>query len=328
MSFETRRLGERRLFWRTRCCLLVVAALSHCKQPADPPVPAVATTVVAGGALRSDPSSSQEFQQAHEREYAKGKMTAFTALSSHYIDAGKSLYLSVGSDAVVVVSEGQSDDRTLHFEVVGSDLFCRQGCGSHPGSVARYVTWDKGRFGIGASPQSGGGRVIVYDSQHPSRLAFDGLKWFSVDPSWAVHAKFEAIAHPTQVKLTTSRGRTKEPWKVGHLSFRRDDTTHRLEALSFSKSLLQAADKKIGALFLAFSDATTGKASYDVGRYIDLEATLVDGRFVDQELVLDFNRATNPLCAYSDHFNCPFPPKANQLDIAVRAGEKRFTQDH
>ena len=66
---------------------------------------------------------------------------------------------------------------------------------------------------------------------------------------------------------------------------------------------------------LFFTDATTGKESYKVGRYLDAEP-LPDGRYV-----LDFNRAYSPACAYSDHYNCPIPPRENRLDVAVRAGE-------
>jgi uncharacterized protein (DUF1684 family) len=65
-----------------------------------------------------------------------------------------------------------------------------------------------------------------------------------------------------------------------------------------------------------FRDATTGRETYAVGRYLDPER-LPDGRYA-----LDFNRAYNPACAFSDYYNCPIPPKANALKMAIRAGEK------
>ena len=64
------------------------------------------------------------------------------------------------------------------------------------------------------------------------------------------------------------------------------------------------------------SRPTTDDATYAVGRY--LEAELGEG-----PIALDFNRATNPWCAYSEHYNCPVPPRDNAVPVAVRAGEKR-----
>ena len=74
-------------------------------------------------------------------------------------------------------------------------------------------------------------------------------------------------------------------------------------------------------LFLPFTDATTGNETYDAGRYIDLK--IEDTR--TPEVILDFNKAYNPYCAYvSDIYNCPIPPKENRLPVAIRAGEMKF----
>jgi uncharacterized protein (DUF1684 family) len=69
-------------------------------------------------------------------------------------------------------------------------------------------------------------------------------------------------------------------------------------------------------LIVLFRDATSGEETYPLGRYVDPQR-LPDGRYV-----LDFNAAYNPACAFSDHYNCPIPPKANTLPVAIRAGEK------
>jgi uncharacterized protein (DUF1684 family) len=72
-------------------------------------------------------------------------------------------------------------------------------------------------------------------------------------------------------------------------------------------------------LFLAFADATSANETYGAGRYLDLKK--VPGATT---VTLDFNKAYNPYCAYSDKFSCPFPPKENVLKVAVRAGEKSY----
>jgi hypothetical protein len=64
-----------------------------------------------------------------------------------------------------------------------------------------------------------------------------------------------------------------------------------------------------------FRDATSGKESYPLGRYIDVKKQ-PNGNYL-----LDFNFAYNPACAFSEHYNCPIPPKTNVLAVAIRAGE-------
>ncbi len=70
-------------------------------------------------------------------------------------------------------------------------------------------------------------------------------------------------------------------------------------------------------LFLPFRDATSGKETYGAGRYLDLHADA-------DEIVIDFNYAYNPNCAYNPDWNCPLPPVENWLKVPIRAGEKNF----
>jgi uncharacterized protein (DUF1684 family) len=69
-------------------------------------------------------------------------------------------------------------------------------------------------------------------------------------------------------------------------------------------------------LFIPFRDLTSGKESYGGGRYIDTEIP------AGETLILDFNRAYNPYCAYSHRYSCPIPPEENTLKVEIRAGEK------
>jgi uncharacterized protein (DUF1684 family) len=87
-------------------------------------------------------------------------------------------------------------------------------------------------------------------------------------------------------------------------------STARLEA---DRLLEPGVGEKDISLF--FQDATTGKESYSVGRYLDPQLQ-PDGRYI-----LDFNMAYDPACAYSNHYNCPIPPKENRLSVALTAGQ-------
>ena len=73
-------------------------------------------------------------------------------------------------------------------------------------------------------------------------------------------------------------------------------------------------------LFIPFADATTSNETYEGGRYIDLNISDIK----DGIIIIDFNKAYNPYCAYDHDYSCPLPPKENHITIAVRAGEKRF----
>jgi uncharacterized protein (DUF1684 family) len=78
-------------------------------------------------------------------------------------------------------------------------------------------------------------------------------------------------------------------------------------------------------LFLPFTDLTSGEETYTAGRYIDLSFEDI----IDNKVVIDFNKAYNPYCAYvSGKYNCPIPPRENTLSVAILAGEKNYGKEH
>jgi len=86
---------------------------------------------------------------------------------------------------------------------------------------------------------------------------------------------------------------------------------------------VSAAPKEGDELFVPFRDATTGVETYEVGRYLTMPF-----RRQGSPYVLDFNAATNPLCNYSPHYNCPIPPRENRLTVPIRAGEMTYPKPH
>ena len=75
-------------------------------------------------------------------------------------------------------------------------------------------------------------------------------------------------------------------------------------------------------LFIPFKDFTNGEATYGGGRYIDIESTDI----IDNQIIIDFNKCYNPWCAFSDGYNCPIPPKANHLELEIKAGERAYSK--
>ena len=113
------------------------------------------------------------------------------------------------------------------------------------------------------------------------------------------------------IPIVDITGMTTEQANAGALEFERDGRTWRLEALGEPGRPMQ----------IIFADRTSGRGSYAAGRYIDVDP--VNGK---GEVVLDFNRAYNPPCAFTPFATCPLPPPENRLDMPVEAGEKAYAK--
>lgn len=147
------------------------------------------------------------------------------------------------------------------------------------------------------------------------------LQFYEPDSAYRVVAKFEK-SRGQSFEMPTYSGVNKTYVKYGKVKFR---INGRKQTLTVYRSLsLQQLAKYKDYLFIPFKDKTNGDESYGGGRYLDLKTTDIK----DGELVLDFNKAYNPYCAYSDGYNCPIPPAPNHLPIAITAGEKKFGKDH
>jgi uncharacterized protein (DUF1684 family) len=149
------------------------------------------------------------------------------------------------------------------------------------------------------------------------------MHFYDVSEKYRVHAKFERKENGDWFQMPTS-GKMKQVYRVyGVLKFRLNGKNLQLN-LYQSQSLMQTAQYK-NYLFLPFTDATTGKSTYESGRYLDLESSDIK----NNEVILDFNKAYNPYCAYvTGVYNCPIPPKENNLAVAVEAGEKKYGKHH
>ena len=144
------------------------------------------------------------------------------------------------------------------------------------------------------------------------------LSFFPINKYYRVDARFEAVKDSKWFNMPTSGALSKPHRVYGYLYFTINDTAVKL-AVYQSQNLLQM-EKYRTFLFLPFTDLSSGEETYAVGRYIDLLTTDI----VNNQVVIDFNKAYNPYCAYSEKYSCPFPPKGNVLKTAVRAGEKNY----
>ncbi|NOX25814.1 MAG: DUF1684 domain-containing protein [Deltaproteobacteria bacterium] len=148
------------------------------------------------------------------------------------------------------------------------------------------------------------------------RLNFKGLKYFAPDISYRTKAKFTPLASSKSFKIMTSSGRKRLYIVKGRLDFTRNGK--KLTLTAYEEKDLTASHPD--DIFVPFTDLTSGRQSYGAGRYLEFNSP---GRNI-REVILDFNLAFNPYCAYNHNYSCPIPPPGNHLDIAVKAGEKKF----
>jgi len=150
--------------------------------------------------------------------------------------------------------------------------------------------------------------VRVRDTNSPARLDFRGLEWFPMRESCRVRARFIPYDKPTTIMIANVLGAI-EPWpSPGKVVVTLGGNEYTLYPV------LDGPDAK--ELFFIFRDETTGHETYPGGRF------LYAAMPVNAEVILDFNKAHSPPCAFTPYATCPVPPKENALPVRVEAGEK------
>jgi uncharacterized protein (DUF1684 family) len=143
------------------------------------------------------------------------------------------------------------------------------------------------------------------------RDEFDGLAYFEPDSSYRVEATVHREDDPEQVELATSDDRTMTYRRPFRFRFELDGESYELSGYR---------QESTDPIFVPFRDKTTGQQSYTDGRYMELQT---EGQLADGDtIVIDFNLAYSPFCAYTDTFSCPLPPEENWLETTITAGER------
>ena len=166
------------------------------------------------------------------------------------------------------------------------------------GSVLFYVIERAGKLA-----------VRVKDSQSEARREFHGLEYFPIDPSWRIEARFEPYDPPRPISVPNVLGHQDTEKSPGALVFERAGQTYRLDPV------LERGETDY---FVIFGDATNGKETYGAGRFLYVKPP------VDGKTIIDFNKAYNPPCVFTDYATCPLPPAQNRMKVRVEAGEKEY----
>ena len=149
--------------------------------------------------------------------------------------------------------------------------------------------------------------VRVKDDASATRSAFQGLHWFPVEERYRVVARFVPLEPHGTIKIANITGQVNDMESPGFAEFEWQGRTHRLQPVYEA-----AGDQQ---LFYIFKDLTAGKQTYGAGRFLYSDLPK------DGTVVLDFNKAYSPPCAFTNFATCPLPPKQNRLPFAVEAGE-------
>ncbi|SFN14007.1 DUF1684 domain-containing protein [Dokdonella immobilis] len=171
------------------------------------------------------------------------------------------------------------------------------------------VSFDSVRFYL--VERAGGKKGLrIKDSKAETRTHFLGLDHYPVDPSWRIEARWVAFDPPHTLEIPNVLGTIDKMTVPGKAVFVHDGKSFEL------LPVLETDDAD--ELFYIFADKTSGKETYGAGRFF-YSAMPKDGK-----VVLDFNKAYNPPCAFTPYATCPLAPPENRMPVAVHAGEKKY----
>jgi uncharacterized protein len=158
--------------------------------------------------------------------------------------------------------------------------------------------------------------VRVKDNDSAARKEFSRLRWYPVDPSWRIQAKFIPWDKPHPLTFETTVGVRERDESPGYVSFQRNGKRFTMEPVVDGKQL-----------WFVMRDGTSGKTTYAASRFLYADLPK-DGVQKSGVVDLDFNRAENPPCVFTDFATCPLPPAQNRLALEVTAGEQMYRGRH
>jgi len=148
------------------------------------------------------------------------------------------------------------------------------------------------------------------------RIDFETLSFFEPDTNYVIEAEFIRTPNALPFAMPTTTDRESTEVLYGIAKFSLNGKPQQLEIYQTPELIAQAKFKDY--LFLPFTDATNGKETYGGGRYLDLRVPK------GNKIILDFNKAYNPYCAYNKKYSCPLVPAVNNIDAPIRVGVKAF----
>jgi hypothetical protein len=298
-----------------------------CSRPAEAPAPAADKPAAAVPAF-DEQAYRQEIAQwtARRAERLQAEDGWLSLVGLHWLKEGANRFGSDKSAGIVlpapaparmgtlVLREGKVElepvaPMTIDAKPVAGKTVLLDDNGEKGPTVVQSGTM---RFQIIKRGERYGMRVK--DSSSPTRTGFKGLDYYPVDPKWRVEARFEKYEPVKKIAIADVTGSVSDVDAPGALVFTIDGQEYRIDPI-----LEEGSDE----LFLIFRDGTSRDATYPAGRYLYASMPGPDGK-----VIVDFNKAYNPPCAFTEFATCPLPPPQNRQPICVEAGEKKYAGAH
>lgn len=156
--------------------------------------------------------------------------------------------------------------------------------------------------------------IRLRDTENSLITSFTGIERYPVETEWKIEARFEPYDPPKTIAVPTIMGTIDSSKCPGALVFEIDGETCRLEPVLEDRS---------DELFIIFGDKTNGKETYGGGRFLYSKKPSADNK-----VIIDFNKAYNPPCVFTEFATCPLPPPQNKLPVKITAGEKMWGKSH
>jgi uncharacterized protein (DUF1684 family) len=149
----------------------------------------------------------------------------------------------------------------------------------------------------------------IKDSQAQTRKDFTQIDYYPTTDKFRIEGEFVAYNPPKEIEIINVLGLLNKEQSIGFVKFSVDDKEYQLDALD-------AGDE----MFIIFADRTSGRTTYGPGRFLDVPKPKNNSN----QVIIDFNKAYNPPCAFNEYSTCPLPPHQNRIRVFIEAGEKIY----
>ena len=294
-------------------CMLALAACN------DSPKPATGDTVKPDATFLAEENAWRK--QRDDRLRKPDGWTSLIGLhwielKAHYIgsDQTSGIRLAKGPPKMgLLQQEGDrfffTPEKGVALTLDGQPLTTRVELHDDMSETPSTIGFDDGKGLMTVIARGGRHALRVKHADAETRTGFTGLDYWPADESWKIEGKFVANPPGKTIPIVDIIGVASDEPSPGAVEFQRDGKTWRIDAI----------DEGDGQLFLVFADRTNGHGSYGAGRFLYAGKPDANGN-----VVIDFNQAYNPPCAFTPFATCPLPPPENRLDLAVTAGEKQY----
>lgn len=293
--------------------LLILAVLVSCK-PAK---------------KANDPEHVKEIEAWHERRVKRLKSPTgwLNLVGLHWLKEGVNTFGSDSSNTLVFPAKAPKKAGTLTMQKGRVTLAVEKNVSITVGgkSVATMelkddrdsnkTTLEMGAFRFFVIYRNGEYAIRLRDLESPLLNQFTGTEMYPIDINWRVEARLETYDPPKIILVPTVLGTLDSSVCPGKLIFDVDGKEYGLEPIY---------EDGTDELFIIFGDATNASETYGGGRFVYARKPGADGK-----TFIDFNKAYNPPCVFTDYATCPLPPPQNKLPVLITAGEKKWgTKKH